>query len=182
MTDSRTNRADAETTSKLFKLTISLLLFNSCITDNKTIDNVVLKDGWYNIGLDGKAIKRELIPGDTVLLFHKPSISFKDITSIESELLYIYADTSLQINFNLTENGKKEWNNIIQNPKSTEIYFVLDDTIINLLTVFTDPEHKKASHFHLTLGYSDFTATEIRRIEDKIKERLPTIGSLNPSR
>jgi len=161
-----------KTTNKLLKLTILSLLLISCKTDNKTIDNVVLQDGWYNIGLDGKAIKRELIPGDTVLLSDRPSISFNDITSIESELLNVYADTLLQINFNLTENGKKEWSNIIQNPKNKDIYFVLDDTIINLLTVFTDPEHTKASHFQLTLGYSDFTAKQTRQIEEKIKQRL----------
>jgi hypothetical protein len=68
----------------------------------------------------------------------------------------------------LTEKGKKQWNILIQRPQI--IYFVLDDTLINLYNLSTND--KRSSNLFLKLGYSDFSAFEAARIEKKIKGRL----------
>ncbi|MBL0104117.1 MAG: hypothetical protein IPP51_10445 [Bacteroidetes bacterium] len=128
------NMRTAHTYTLIVILTISLF---ACTSNSQENNKIVLKDGWYLVRNDGGGIKRGFTPKDTILLLDNPSISFNDIKSTEPELLNIYADTIAQMNFNLTENGKKEWNTITQNPKNTEMYFVLDDTIINLLQYLT---------------------------------------------
>jgi hypothetical protein len=162
--------AQPMTRTKLFYSTILLVLLISCSSGNQKADKIKLEDGWYAISCGDQGIKKEFA-GDTIVLSGQPIISISDIVSIKSEL-NTYLDTAEEINFRLTENGNKKWSQLIQNYCKRQIYFSLDDTLINLYTLTTNPENNKVSNFHLTLGYSDFSADKIARIENKITERL----------
>lgn len=139
-------------------------------TPEKIADSV-FADGWYTedlvSGIDTDFYTTE------VSLHHEPFLSLEYISSVTSELEEIYGDSFLVIQFHLNQQGKINWQKMALNPKNKQVYFVLDENIINQFTL-PDSDHKDPTNYYLSLKlpYGDFTPEEADDIKERIAQRV----------
>ncbi|HYV91253.1 MAG TPA: hypothetical protein VE978_05700 [Chitinophagales bacterium] len=156
----------------LFLLIVTILFScNSDKTKHKS-SPISLTDGWYLQTDKEKGVQRHLTkaPSDEIyFLENQPFISFSDIKDIKSELS-TEMDSAVDVDFLLTKDGNKKWNEILTDRPNDEFVFVLGDSAIAFDREY--PGDIKKRILTVVLSYSDYNVKEIKSILTAIKQDI----------